>query len=366
MMRPAAYLALRDGSLFRGLGAGSLLEGGEVTGEAVFNTALSGYQEVITDPSYAGQVVSFTYPHLGNYGINDEDHESSGVHLAAVVARNFTDVPSNWRATDSLEGFLIKRSVPALLGIDTRRLTRLLREHGSLPCAISTESPEAALELASKARGTDGCDLATAVSTKAPYVLGSGPRRIVAVDFGIKASILHELSALGEVTVVPSSSTAEDLLAMKPDGLFLSNGPGDPEAVVGARELVQGLVGEVPLFGICLGHQILGIALGGSAVKLPFGHHGSNHPVQDLSTRKVAITAQNHNYAILDETVPGARTTHRNLNDGVLEGFEVPSLRAFSVQHHPEAGPGPHEGREIFAKFAELIDSNMQGSGARQ
>ena len=356
MTRPPAYLALSDGQVFEGQGAGALLEGGSVTGEAVFNTALSGYQEVMTDPSYAGQVVAFTYPHLGNYGVNDEDAESSGVHLAAVVARQITARPSSWRASQDLESYLAQRGVPAIVGVDTRRLTRVIREHGALPCAITTDGAEAAVALASAAHGTDGCDLATGVSTRERYVVGSGPRRIVAVDFGIKASILVELGKLGQVTVLPSSTTREEVLAEAPDGLFLSNGPGDPAAVAGARELVQGLAGEVPLFGICLGHQILGIALGGEAVKLPFGHHGSNHPVKDLATGRVEVTAQNHNYAIVDGSVPGATTTHRNLNDGVLEGLAVPSMRAFSVQHHPEAGPGPHEARAIFSRFATLMD----------
>ena len=318
--RPEAHLVLSDGTAFVGEAAGSLRDGGIVTGEAVFNTALSGYQEVITDPSYAGQVVAFTYPHIGNYGVTDLDLESSAIHLDGIIVRDLPPLHSSWRAQGSLEDFLVDRGVGAITGIDTRRLTRHLRDAGAMPCAFGSGGLDAVAAAAATAESTDGKDLASIVSTTEAYTLGSGPLRVVALDLGIKTTIVRHLSRLATVTVVPSSTTADEILSLDPDGIFLSNGPGDPAALGGVVATVANLVGTRPLFGICLGHQVLAEALGGRTYKLPFGHHGSNHPVMNLATGHVEITAQNHHYAVEAGTIPGAQVTHVNLNDEVIEG----------------------------------------------
>ena len=355
MRRPLAHLALSDGSLFEGEAAGSLLDGGITTGEAVFNTALSGYQEVITDPSYSGQIVAFTYPHIGNYGITEQDDESRKAFLSGIIVRDLPPLHSNWRATGDLESFLVAQGVPAITGIDTRRLTRHLREHGALPCAVGVGEPEAVVAAARAATGTDGCDLASVVSTPEAYRVGSGDLRIVCLDLGVKRTILRHLASFATVEVVPSSTTADEILSLNPDGIFLSNGPGDPGALPAVARTVSELVGKRPLLGICLGHQVLAGALGGETYKLPFGHHGSNHPVKNLATGHVEITAQNHNYAVVEGSVPGAVVTHVNLNDGVIEGIAIASADAVSVQHHPEAGPGPHDAAYLFDDFAQRI-----------
>ncbi len=357
MRRPKAHLVLSDGTTFEGEAAGALLEGGAVTGEAVFNTALSGYQEVITDPSYAGQVVAFTYPHIGNYGVCADDFESASIHLEGIIVRDLPPVASSWRAEGALEPLLIEAGVGAITGIDTRRLTRHLRDAGALPCAIGTGTPEELSRLALEATGTDGCDLASVVSTTTAYQVGSGPLRVVALDLGVKRTILDRLSAFATIEVVPAGTTADEILSLDPDGIFLSNGPGDPAALDEVTATVANLVGARPMLGICLGHQVLAAALGGATFKLPFGHHGSNHPVKNLATGHVEITAQNHNYAVVEGSIPGATVTHVNLNDGVIEGIAVSSADAVSVQHHPEAGPGPHDATYLFDDFAARMTS---------
>jgi carbamoyl-phosphate synthase small subunit len=349
--RAPALLVLADGEVFEGEAAGA--QAPVATGELVFNTALSGYQEVLTDPSYAGQVVAFTYPHIGNYGVNPDDGESGRVHCRGLVVRDLTREPSNWRATEGLDGWLARQGVPAVTGIDTRRLTRHLREKGAMPCAFGTAGEGALREAAAQALPTDGRDLVTGVTTAEPYVRGSGPRRVVAYDFGVKETMLRRLGKLATVTVVPASTPASDVLAAGPDGVFLSNGPGDPAALPGPTAAIAELLGKVPIFGICLGHQLLCNALGGTTYKLPFGHHGTNHPVQRVADGAVEITSQNHNYAVSD--VPDAEVTHLNLNDGVVEGVRCRSAKAFSVQYHPEAGPGPHDAGYLFSAFAELL-----------
>jgi carbamoyl-phosphate synthase small subunit len=357
-----ALLVLNDGTEFEGEAIGA--EQAVSSGEVVFNTALSGYQEIVTDPSYAGQVITFTYPHIGNYGVNADDDESRRPFCSGVVVRDLAEHHSNWRARGSLSDLLVRHGVPGITGIDTRRLTRHLRDHGALPGAFGTDEAEVRAE-AARATSTDGIDLVATVTTEQPYVAGTddAPFRVVAYDFGIKRTILRHLVASGcRVEVVPASTPAADVLAREPDGVFLSNGPGDPEAVVGATEAVRALVGEVPVFGICLGHQILGLALGGSTYKLQFGHHGGNHPVRHEATGRVEITSQNHNYAVADDLV-GVELTHVNLNDGVVEGFRVLDAPAFGVQHHPEAGPGPHDARYLFDDFTTLMTETGSRAG---
>jgi carbamoyl-phosphate synthase small subunit len=350
-----ALLVLADGTTFEGEVMGAEPPSGVATGEVVFNTVLSGYQEVITDPSYAGQVVAFTYPHIGNYGVNGADAESRRPFCRGVVVRDLTRRPSNWRAFEDLDTYLRRHGVPGISGVDTRRLTRHIREAGSMPCAFGTADACTLKEAAVAAPGTDGVDLVATVTTGHPYRAGHGPLRVVAYDFGIKTSILRLLAAIATVEVVPASTLAADVLAREPDGVFLSNGPGDPAAVTYAIDSIGGLLGEVPVFGICLGHQLLGAALGGTTYKLKFGHHGGNHPVRRTSDGAVEITSQNHNYAVLQGSVPDADVTHENLNDGVVEGLRCRAVPAFSVQYHPEAGPGPHDARYLFDQFAQLM-----------
>jgi len=360
---PPAVLVLQDGEVFEGEAIGALRAGdvAVAAGECVFNTALSGYQEIVTDPSYAGQVITFTYPHIGNYGVNDDDFESRRPFCAGVVVRDLEATPSNWRSERSLDDLLVHHGVAGITGIDTRRLTRHLREHGAVPGAFGTD--EAAVRrAAATARPTDGVDLVATVTTPASYTVGDdgAPFQVVAYDFGVKRTILRHLVGSGcRVTVVPASTPAEQVLASGPDGVFLSNGPGDPSAVAGAAANVGALVGEVPVFGICLGHQILGLALGAGTIKLGFGHHGANHPVRHVATGRVEITSQNHNYAVDPESLTAAgrdiELTHVNLNDGVVEGFRVLDAPAFGVQHHPEAGPGPHDARYLFDEFTDLM-----------
>lgn len=359
MTRPEALLVLADGTVFEGEAIGYLPPEGVTTGEVVFNTALTGYQEVLTDPSYAGQIVTFTYPHIGNYGANSEDTESSRVHVAGMVVRDIAAAHSSWRAQEGLDGYLRTAGVAGITEIDTRRLTRHLRNAGALPAAFGTAAESVIREAAATARTTDGVDLVAGVTTAEPYFVGdpNAPFRVVAYDFGIKSTILRYLADAGCcVEVVPANTPAQAVLSRSPDGVFLSNGPGDPTAVAGAQANVAKLLGEVPIFGICLGHQILALALGGSTIKLPFGHHGANHPVRRIATGEVEITSQNHNYAIDPDSIPtGVEVTHINLNDGVIEGLAVPELRASSVQHHPEASPGPHDSRYLFRGFVDLM-----------
>jgi carbamoyl-phosphate synthase small subunit len=324
---------------------------------------MTGYQEVLTDPSYAGQVIAFTYPHIGNYGVAPDDDESRKPFCRGVIVRELTGRPSNWRAAETLPGFLSRHGLAAIAGIDTRRLTRRIRDAGAMPGAFGPVDgeegsfDEASLLAAARAEPpTEGRDLVSEVSCTSAYRYGDGPFEVVAYDFGIKRNILRNLAAVASVTVVPASTPAEEVLSLAPDGVFLSNGPGDPSGVGGATGAVRDLLGQVPVFGICLGHQILAQALGGSTYKLPFGHHGGNHPVRRLSTGTVEITSQNHNYAVAPGTFEGrAEVSHLNLNDGVIEGLVCKDVPAFSVQYHPEAGPGPHDARYLFAEFAALM-----------
>ncbi len=356
--RERAVLVLQDGEIFEGEMTGSMT-GAVATGEVVFNTALSGYQEIITDPSYAGQMVAFTYPHIGNYGTNPEDDEAAAPACTGVIVRDLARRHSNWRADESLGGFLDRHGIPAIRGIDTRRLTRHLRAHGAVPGAFGTD--EASVRAAAHAsRSTDGVDLVASVTTAAAYSAGDpdAPFHVIAYDFGIKRTILRHLASVGcRVDVVPASTPAAEVIERRPDGIFLSNGPGDPAAVAGAADAVRDLVGSgIPIFGICLGHQILGRALGGTTFKLPFGHHGGNHPVRHIPTGSVEITSQNHNYAVDPDSLDRAvEITHVNLNDGVCEGLRVTGEPIFSVQHHPEAGPGPHDAAYLFSDFTAVM-----------
>ena len=365
MHRPEGVLVLADGSTFEGELFGAT---GVATGELIFNTALTGYQEIVSDPSYAGQIITFTNPHIGNYGVNQRDFESRRLFCRGVVVRELARRPSNRRAEGDFDTMLRGYGVPGITGIDTRRLTRLIRDTGALPGAFGPASDIDAVGAAAAAEpGTDGLDLVATVTTDRRYTVGAGGgRRIVAYDYGIKRTILRHLAALGTVVVVPATTPAADTMALEPDGIFLSNGPGDPAFVAGAVDVIRDLLGTgVPIFGICLGHQLLGAALGASTVKLPFGHHGANHPVRDLTTGAIEITSQNHNFAVSPEGLERVATlTHVNLNDGVCEGLQAHDANAFSVQHHPEAGPGPHESSYLFARFAERMISYRGGGWA--
>ncbi|MDL4815198.1 glutamine-hydrolyzing carbamoyl-phosphate synthase small subunit [Actinomadura opuntiae] len=343
-------LVLADGETFEG----RVDSPATATGEVVFNTVHSGYQEVITDPSYAGQIVCFTYPHIGNYGVTPADDQSGRPRCRGVIAREVTERPSNRRAAEAVRPWLARHGVPVLTGIDTRRLTRHLREAGSLCGAFGPADEHDALLAAARAEpGTEGADLVSGVTTREPYRVGDGPLRVVAYDLGIKQDMLRRLGRIATVDVVPAGTPAGDVLARRPDGVFLSNGPGDPAAV---DVDVAGLLGRVPLFGVCLGHQLLARALGARTYKLPFGHHGGNHPVRRVATGQVEVTSQNHNYAVSADGLSGARTTHVNLNDGVVEGLECRDARAFSVQYHPEAAPGPHDAGYLFEEFRTMME----------
>ncbi|HEX4821047.1 MAG TPA: glutamine-hydrolyzing carbamoyl-phosphate synthase small subunit [Acidimicrobiales bacterium] len=350
-----ALLVLADGTMFEGEAIGAEPDNGVSAGEVVFNTVLTGYQEVLTDPSYAGQIITFTYPHIGNYGVNDEDRESRKPFCRGVIVRDLARRRSNWRSDNDLDAFLRANDIAGLAGIDTRRLTRHIRDAGAMCGAFGTN--EGALAAAATAEpGTSGVDLVATVTTEEPYTVGDGPLRVVAYDFGIKRTILRHLSTIATVEVVPASTTADEVLARKPDGVFLSNGPGDPEQVPYAIEAIKGLLDRVPVFGICLGHQLLSLAIGAQTEKLPFGHHGGNHPVRRIENGSVEITSQNHNFAVMADSLgTKAEMTHVNLNDGVCEGLRVRDARAFSVQHHPEAGPGPHDSAYLFDLFAEQM-----------
>lgn len=352
-------LVLEDGSVFEGEAIGHDLEGGIAAGEVVFNTVMTGYQEVISDPSYAGQIITFTTAHVGNYGTNAVDAESRGTFARGVVVRDLARRRSNWRSEQDLDAMLRAHRLPGIGGLDTRRLTRLLRDSGSLRGAFGAASESDLLAAARADNGTSGVDLVSQVTTAQSYTFGEGKFTVVAFDFGIKTTILRCLSEIATVTVVPAGTGAEEVLAMNPSGVFLSNGPGDPEMVGGATAAIRSIVeAGVPTFGICLGHQLLSRAFGGHTFKLPFGHHGGNHPVRHLATGTVEITSQNHNFCVDPDSLSGvADITHINLNDNTNEGMRLRGLPAFSVQYHPEAGPGPHDSRYLFGQFAEMMEA---------
>lgn len=382
-----AVLALADGQCYRGSSFGAE---GEAVGEVVFNTSMTGYQEILTDPSYEGQTVAMTYPEIGNVGVNLEDVESRKPYVRGFIVKEYCPLPSNWRATCPLHEYMKEHGIVGIEGIDTRSLVRHLRDHGSQEGIISTLTDNS-IELVARAKASPGLigrDLVKEVTCQGPYdwdeggwELGRGYRRregaeeqvrkrrsrvpsfdsprffVVAYDYGIKFNILRNLAESGcRVRVVPARTPAEEILAWNPDGIFLSNGPGDPDAVPYAKEIVQNLIGKKPIFGICLGHQILGLALGGKTYKLKFGHHGGNQPVMDLTTKKVEITAQNHGFAVDTASLKDkAELTHINLNDKTVEGLRLTKVPAFSVQYHPEASPGPHDSSYLFERFVKMM-----------
>ena len=377
MNRKPALLALADGSVFKGVSIGV---DGQTVGEVVFNTAMTGYQEIMTDPSYRRQIVTLTYPHIGNVGSNDEDAESSEVHISGLVLREVPRPHSNWRSTLDFSGYLQKHRVVAIADIDTRRLTRLLREKGAQNgCIVAGDAVDeaAALAAAREFPGLKGMDLAKVVSVREPYSYTTGSWElesnretqlkderfhVVAYDFGVKRNILRMLVDRGcRITVVPAQTPAADVLALKPDGVFLANGPGDPEpctyAIEAAREF---LARKLPLFGICLGHQILGLAAGAKTLKMSTGHHGANHPVQDMDSGRVLITSQNHGFAVDEATLPAnVVATHRSLFDGSNQGIRLTDAPAFSFQGHPEASPGPHDVDYLFDRFVQSMAPNV-------
>jgi len=374
-----AILALEDGKIFKGY---SFTGRSEAAGEVVFNTSMSGYQEVLTDPSYAGQIVAMTYPHIGNYGVNHEDVESDRIRVAGFITRQYHQIPSNWRSERSLADYLTSAQILGLTGIDTRALTRHIRTRGAMRGIISTEDldPGSLVGKAQAAPSMVGLDLVKEVTCKEPYVWvadahGGEPKtgpeaiedwakteksyKVVALDYGIKYNILRSLTKTGtKVLVLPAGTPPDDILALDADGIFLSNGPGDPLAVTYAHDTIRELLGKKPIFGICLGHQFLGLALGGERFKLKFGHRGSNQPVKNLTTGKIEITSQNHGFCVDMESLNdrGVKLTHVNLNDNTLEGLEDWEQRFFSVQYHPEACPGPHDAAYLFQRFIDLME----------
>ncbi len=380
-VHPPACLVLEDGSIFRGQSVGA---DGLSVGEVVFNTAMTGYQEILSDPSYARQIVTLTYPHIGNTGCNDADMEAAAVHAAGLVVRDVPRQPSNWRQQQALPEWLRARGVVAIAGLDTRRLTRLLRDRGAQNGALlagagsdAAEALEHALEAARKFPGLKGMDLAREVSTRerhawrdgsycldrAAFASGDGRWHVVAYDFGVKHNILRMLADRGcRITVVPAQTPAEDVLALAPDGVFLSNGPGDPAPCDYAIAAIRTFIArKLPLFGICLGHQLLGLAAGARTMKMKFGHHGANHPVQDLASGRVLITSQNHGFAVDETSLPGTvRVTHRSLFDGSNQGIALTDAPAFSFQGHPEASPGPHDVGGLFDHFIALMQESRR------
>ncbi|MBQ9430410.1 MAG: glutamine-hydrolyzing carbamoyl-phosphate synthase small subunit [Kiritimatiellae bacterium] len=375
-----AFLALDDGTVFHGIAFGARKD---ALGEVVFNTGMSGYQEILTDPSYAGQFVALTTAEVGNYGINPDDVESRGLFLSGLVIGDLA-TPSNWRSKKSLDDYLKENGIPGIYGVDTRSLTLHIREHGNRKAYLHVTTPSAlnksdaagndaathgeAIARATEWIGLDGQDYAAKVTCDKAYEFGPRPTsngpsipHIVCYDFGVKTNILRSLAAWAKVTVVPAQTTSEDVLAMNPAGVFLSNGPADPAAVTYAIENIKRLLGKVPMMGICLGHQLLSLACGANTGRLKFGHHGCNHPVKNLITGKVEITSQNHNFAVAKETLPDClEVTHVNLNDGTIEGIRHKFLPAYSVQYHPESCPGPHDSAYLFGEFKAMIGNRRQ------
>ncbi|TDI37368.1 MAG: carbamoyl-phosphate synthase small subunit [Acidobacteria bacterium] len=378
-----ALLATADGEVFRGNSVGGP---GVASGEAVFNTSMTGYQEILTDPSYAGQIVVMTYPHIGNYGVVEFDAQSSGPAVSGFIMRSLSRRESSWRSEGSLADYLLRHDVVAVSEVDTRRLTRHIRDRGAMPIAMGSDVSETELiDIAADTPTMAGQDLASSVTTREPYRLdaeGDAQGLVVAIDLGLKREILRNLTGRGfEVVVVPAATDAETILGMSPSGVFVSNGPGDPEPLTATTKSLRDLLGQRPLFGICLGHQVLGLAVGASTFKLPFGHHGGNHPVRRLDDNRVYITTQNHGFAVdlwslsdddqpdrgelvgrnlLPEVVETPfgrmRPSHQNLNDGTLEGMVLEEIPAFSVQYHPEGAPGPSDARGLFDDFVRLMD----------
>ncbi|QDU77297.1 Carbamoyl-phosphate synthase small chain [Bremerella volcania] len=384
-MTQPAKLALEDGTVFTGTAFGAI---GEVAGEACFNTSMTGYQEILTDPSYRGQILTMTYPQIGNYGVNVEDMESAKIHMAGFIVREVSRTVSNFRSEGSLDEFLKKNNVVGMTGIDTRALVRRLRSHGSMKAVLSSVDLDDA-SLVEKARASDGLvgrNLVQEVLPEqqkmweedlSPWIKMGDYKRaltsrkeqdlhVVALDYGMKWNIPRHLRDLGcKVTVLPGTASAEEVLSHNPDGIFLSNGPGDPEPLTGPVETIQGLLGKKPIFGICLGHQLLSLACGAKTFKLKFGHRGANQPVLDLETDKVEITSQNHGFAVEENTLPDClEITHRNLNDNTVAGVKHKELPAFSVQYHPEASAGPHDSEYLFLRFREAMDERKSAASA--
>jgi carbamoyl-phosphate synthase small subunit len=378
-----AVLVLADGTVFEGYSLGAE---GESVGEVVFNTSMTGYQEILTDPSYRGQIVTMTYSQIGNYGINDEDRESRQPWLAGFVVKEACDYPSNWRMTETLDAYLKRHNIVGIDGIDTRALTRHIREGGAVEGIISTDDRDFSrlVRCASDSPGLVGRDLVKEVTTQTPYEWSEGAwsledgyseagteggeggrKRVVVYDFGVKFNILRNLVQSGfDVTVVPAATPAEEVLKLNPDGILLSNGPGDPSAVTYGKENISKLVGKKPILAICLGHQILALALGGTTYKLKFGHHGGNQPVMDLTTGKVEITSQNHGFAVNADSLKGvAELTHLNLNDRTAEGMRHKKYPLLSIQYHPEASPGPHDAAYLFSRFARMVEEGIEEIG---
>jgi carbamoyl-phosphate synthase small subunit len=353
-------LILEDGTVFVGEGFGSETQ---TTGEVVFNTGMTGYQEILSDPSYCGQIVTLTYPLIGNYGINRDDFESINPAVQGLIVKENAEFPSNWRAELSLHDYLKMKNIPGIAGIDTRKLTKIIRQHGTLKgmiCGIEENAEEIVAKLKMKNLPNDQVKQ---VSTKTAYPSPGRGHRVVLVDFGLKHGILRELNKRNcDVIVVPYNTTAEEILSLSPDGIMLSNGPGDPKDVPEAIEMIQGLLGKVPLFGICLGHQLFALACGANTEKMKFGHRGSNHPVKDLRTGRVALTSQNHGYTVKEDSVTGTELeiTHIALNDGTIEGLSHKNVAAFTVQYHPEASPGPEDANGLFNQFMELVEAEKK------
>lgn len=382
-----AILALEDGRIFEGVSFGAP---GEVSGEVCFNTSMSGYQEILTDPSYAGQIITMTYPLIGNYGVNSEDYESKGPFAEGFVVREASEIASNWRSEGSLGDYLANYGVVGIAGVDTRALTKHIRSAGAMTGVLSSTDlvPESLVAKAKASPGLEGRDLVEGVTVAESYEWPAPPDaefHVVAYDFGMKRNISRCLAEVGcRVTVVPAKTTAEDVLAIGPDGVFFSNGPGDPEPVTYAVEALRGLLGKKPVFGICLGHQLLGMALGGRTFKLKFGHRGANQPVMEMRTRKVEITSQNHGFCVDFDSMGPVKCTegdirvcattdygdvelsHINLNDMTVEGFLCRDIPALSVQYHPESSPGPHDSRYLFGRFTDMMRQARQEEGRQE